>query len=313
MWIILGCLALISIGIIAYRCGRASVEKSNFIIDEESLRKKQELEAQIEIEKDNLSKLISDYKSYQDTLQSTLENYKSTQQELMDKEISKEYEIKHEKMMKKIEDLEQTELIRLTEKIDEIEQKFVLKMTDWNSAKDSLNAQIQELRDKRAAAIQIAKHEEEIRKQADFYKLNLSEEDVSDYWELKRLEKKLNRTDVLNKLIYKTYFEKPYTNLIGRVVGAQKKTGIYKITNINDHKIYIGQAVDIAERWKQHIKRGIGAEPATQNKLYPAMKEEGVWNFTFEIVEECEKAKLGEREQYYQNFFGAKEFGYSIK
>ena len=94
MWIILGCLALISIGIIAYKCGRASVEKSNFIIDEESLRKKQELEAQIEIEKDNLSKLISDYKSYQDTLQSTLENYKSTQQELMDKEISKEYEIK---------------------------------------------------------------------------------------------------------------------------------------------------------------------------------------------------------------------------
>jgi len=26
---------------------------------------------------------------------------------------------------------------------------------------------------------------------------------------------------------------------------------------------YIGQAVDIAERWKQHIKRGIGADPPT--------------------------------------------------
>jgi hypothetical protein len=43
------------------------------------------------------------------------------------------------------------------------------------------------------------------------------------------------------------------------------------------------------------------------------MAEEGVWNFTFEVVEECEKSKLSEREQYWQKFFGAKEYGYSIK
>lgn len=43
------------------------------------------------------------------------------------------------------------------------------------------------------------------------------------------------------------------------------------------------------------------------------MAEDGVWNFTFEIVEVCEKAQLSEREQYWQKFFGAKEYGYSIK
>jgi hypothetical protein len=43
------------------------------------------------------------------------------------------------------------------------------------------------------------------------------------------------------------------------------------------------------------------------------MRDEGVWYFTFEIVEVCEKAQLNEREQYWQEFFGAKEFGYSIK
>ena len=117
----------------------------------------------------------------------------------------------------------------------------------------------------------------------------------------------------MNKLIYKTYFEKPYTSLVGRVVGADKISGIYKITNINDQRVYIGQAVDIAARWKQHIKRALGAEPITQNKLYPAMEKEGVWNFTFEVIEKCEKEKLSEREQYYQEFFGAKEYGYSIK
>jgi len=43
----------------------------------------------------------------------------------------------------------------------------------------------------------------------------------------------------------------------------------------------------VADRWRQHIKRGIGAEPPTRNKLYPAMLAFGVENFTFELLEEC--------------------------
>jgi len=46
---------------------------------------------------------------------------------------------------------------------------------------------------------------------------------------------------------------------------------------------YVGQSNNIAERWKQHIKRGVGADPPTQNKLYPAMLEFGAEKFTFEI------------------------------
>jgi group I intron endonuclease len=76
---------------------------------------------------------------------------------------------------------------------------------------------------------------------------------------------------------------------------------------------YVGQAVDIAERWKHHIKRGIGADPPTSNKLYPAMLAIGVENFTFEIIEQCNGSKLSEREQYWQDFYHAKDFGYSIK
>ena len=73
---------------------------------------------------------------------------------------------------------------------------------------------------------------------------------------------------------------------------------------------YVGQAANLAERWKQHIKRGLGADPVTKNKLYPAI---GVENFSFEVIEECERSKLDEREDYWQDFFKAKEFGYSIK
>jgi group I intron endonuclease len=76
---------------------------------------------------------------------------------------------------------------------------------------------------------------------------------------------------------------------------------------------YVGQAVNIAARWKQHIKRGVGADTPTNNKLYPAMKKYGPEAFTFEIVEECPREKLDTQEDYWQEFYKAKEFGFSIK
>ena len=76
---------------------------------------------------------------------------------------------------------------------------------------------------------------------------------------------------------------------------------------------YVGQAVDISSRWKQHIKRGLGAETPTRNKLYPAMAQYGVENFSFELLEECSRESLDAQEDYWQNFFHAKDFGYSIK
>ena len=39
----------------------------------------------------------------------------------------------------------------------------------------------------------------------------------------------------------------------------------------------------------------------------------GVENFTFEIIEECAGNLLNDREDYWQEFYQAKEFGYSIK
>ena len=87
----------------------------------------------------------------------------------------------------------------------------------------------------------------------------------------------------------------------------------YKITNILDGKCYVGQAVNIRERWRQHIKRGVGAETPTRNKLYPAMQENGPENFTFEVIEKVKPEELNEREDYWQEYFHAKDFGYSIK
>ena len=86
----------------------------------------------------------------------------------------------------------------------------------------------------------------------------------------------------------------------------------YAICVVKDSQNY-KKIRNIAERWRQHIKRGIGAETPTRNKLYPAMMQDGVENFTFEIIEECGKNELNDKEDYWQEFYHAKDFGYSIK
>lgn len=163
------------------------------------------------------------------------------------------------------------------------------------------------------AAIEAAKRAEEIKNQANFYKLQLSSIDIEEIKLLRSIEPHLRDKETLNKVIWKSYYEKPTTDLIGRVIGSGIHTGIYKITNLNNQMCYVGQAVDLAARWKQHIKRGIGAETPTRNKLYPAMLTLGVENFSFEVIEECSREELDTREDYWQNYFKAKEFGYSIK
>lgn len=163
------------------------------------------------------------------------------------------------------------------------------------------------------AAVNANKRIAEQALQDNFYRLTLSKDDLEEIEELRKCGKHLRNPEPLNKVIWKVYYENPYTSLIGRVVGPGVHCGIYKITNLANGMCYVGQSVDIANRWKQHIKRGIGAEAPTKNKLYPAMAEFGVENFSFEIVEECEKELLDKKEDYWQEFFKAKEFGYSIK
>lgn len=164
-----------------------------------------------------------------------------------------------------------------------------------------------------AAAVAASKRAAEMEDQKNFYRLNLSDDDKAEITKLREVLPYLRNSEPLNKVIWKVYYEKPYTDMIGRVVGSGVHTGIYKITNIENNMCYVGQSANIADRWKQHIKRGIGAETPTRNKLYPAMLELGVENFTFEIVEECERSKLNDREDYWQEYFHAKDFGYSIK
>lgn len=87
--------------------------------------------------------------------------------------------------------------------------------------------------------------------------------------------------------------------------------GIYKITCNETGKCYIGQSIDIENRWFQHI---CAAKYETDNnKFYNAMRKYDYENFTYEIIEECSNSQeeLDDRERYWIEYYNSYEEGYN--
>ena len=74
--------------------------------------------------------------------------------------------------------------------------------------------------------------------------------------------------------------------------------GIYKITSPSG-KIYIGQSVNILSR----INKYKNAKCITQPIILKSILKYGCDNHLFEIVLECDKSELNEKERYYQELF----------
>lgn len=265
-----------------------TIVENRFTIDSLANRKK-ELNNDIATQVENIEKLKT---SYQTTEEEFKKKYMAERKEWLDER--------------------QTEYVTMQE-------EFVEQFREENSKKmaaaQELTEKLSELQSKTTAAVEVAKRHAEEENFIEFHSLQMEENVLNDIRKLEEIVPSISQEagDAIAKVIWKVYYEKPYTDLVGRTIGSGRHTGIYRITNINSQMCYVGQAVDIADRWRQHIKRALGAEPRTQNKLYPAMYKEGIENFTFEIIEECDQTKLNEREDYWQDFYKAKEYGYSIK
>ena len=285
-------------------------------IDQETIIQNEHLRAELL----ELSKEHSSLTAKKEEILSNIATLQKQAEESANSLYEKSYELANEKMSQAAETM--SNKYRQMEEVAKQEYYVMLEDCTHNFMEElhakqkelvEVDTKLADLTAKLTSAVEAAKRAEELRIKQDFYRLQLSQADIDEIARLREVTPYLRDSEPLNKVIWKVYYEKPYTDLIGRVVGTGVHTGIYKITNIENQMCYIGQAANIADRWKQHIKRGIGADTPTRNKLYPAMLELGVENFTFEIVEEVERSELNDREDYWQEYFHAKDFGYSIK
>jgi group I intron endonuclease len=77
-----------------------------------------------------------------------------------------------------------------------------------------------------------------------------------------------------------------------------ENSGIYKIQNKTDGKFYIGSAVCLKRRWIDHRKL-LRKSKHFNRHLQFAWDKYGESNFEYLVVEECEKARLIQREQFH--------------
>lgn len=119
------------------------------------------------------------------------------------------------------------------------------KITKYSISTAEAAKKLAELQSKVDAAVAANKRQFEEENQKDFYRLIIAEEDLKEISKIREIISYLRNPEPLNKVIYKYYYEKPYNDLIGRVLGSKIHTGIYKITNLNNGLCYVGQAVNI--------------------------------------------------------------------
>lgn len=179
-------------------------------------------------------------------------------------------------------------------------------------AQEELKRILSELEDYRLAretVNQAILREKEIQEKEEFYKIVILEDEKNDILILEEIKNKLKNKEALQKLIWEIFIKRPSLEMIKRITTGRKISGIYKVTYLKTGESYIGRSVDIGNRWVEHIKSSLSIGTIAHSSFHTRLEKDGVWNYTWEILEEVPKEKTNEREKYWINFYQTNKIG----
>lgn len=166
-----------------------------------------------------------------------------------------------------------------------------------------LQSELNEFRSQREAVNEAILREREIQEQEFFYKIDIPKNDQEDIEVLKSIGPQLKNKEALNKLIYEVFIRRALLELIKRITNGKEPSGIYKITNLKTGEAYIGKSTNIATRWQNHIKTACGLDGAARSTFHNRLEKDGIWNYSFEILEEVPKDNLASKEKFYIDLY----------
>lgn len=268
-------------------------EKYNLELDEIYNAEKQKIVERINKELEYLDKSIEEKQKFNESILKIRED--ELQRIIDEKKVEKLKALDAEIQLEKYKKGEELEVYRAqhNSRIDEMMQevnKLQVVVDDYRTKRDAINKAI--LREK------------QIQEQEDFYKICVNANAQQDIEILEQIRNKLSNREALSKLIWEVFIQRPTTEMIKRVTAGRDVGGIYKITYLKTGEAYIGKTTSFKTRWVNHIKTVVGLEGAAHSTLHTHMEKNGLWNYTFEILEEVDKTKLTEREKYYIDLYG---------
>ena len=243
-------------------------------------------------------------KQLQQQEQTILDTRKKTRQDEL-QQIEQNYE---EQRIKHRQDFHQS----IRQEQIEMKSQLYQQIGKIQRQRNQIQSSLAQLKSVYQAATAARLRQQEEQDKISFYRIKISEKQINDITHLQEWKKELNDPSIVSKVIWSTFIMKPTTDLCNRVLGSGSVCGIYKITNKQTGDIYIGQSVNIADRWKQHVKCGLGIDASATNKLYNNMQKYGVWNFTFEILQKCTRDKLNEKERFWIQMYQSNKVGLNV-
>lgn len=245
------------------------------------------------------------------------------QRQLMEQNIEQEIVKKKEavvEQVKEYEEHEKTKIQYILEKLSEGAQTTVQALLDdyenyqlyIKKKEQDITESLEDAAAKYVATISTFKQLDLEAQELTAYMIQLSVYDREDIdYLINEVVPKIHNSQLLNKLIWTEYIMKPTSELLKRILPDKDCSGIYKITHVPDKKAYIGRSTSVYKRLQEHIKSSLGVGTIADQWVHHEMRAKGIENFTFELVEECDKDKLGEREKHYISFFQTDQYGFN--
>lgn len=268
---------------------------------------------------EDYKKVITRYNNDAASRKEELENaYSARIQELdaMEQSYNEKVQQNYETLVAAKRELYQRDLRSIE---DEIDNEFNLILQNYTDKCGVIEVEEQELR--AALAARRKQYEDYIaplqlleKEQMEklFYCLQVPETEHADiHYLLNVVSPQVRNRDVIPKVVWAEYLQKPAQDLMKRIE-AKDQPGIYKITNVKTNKCYVGKSTKVRQRLIDHIKGSLGISTISDQLIHHAMLEEGLWNWTFEIVCYCDKDDLGDKEKFYIENYKAREYGYNI-
>lgn len=272
---------------------------------------------QIQLSNDKIIKerndLYKEIEQEQSRIQNLEAEYQSKKQLIEEaKDVAERAYAEKEDNLKQQHNAHYKELERIfQERQIQLQSEYNTKKLEIEKQIQNINAELDTIRRQKAATIEAKQKELAMKEQADLYRLNVLQSDLQDIQLLRSIQFRLSNPRILCMLIWQTYYQPLAKKKFPIILGSKEVCGIYKITNIKNDKVYIGQSLDCYKRWCEHCRKGLGIDSPKNNKLYAAMLEDGLESFTFQLLEECPREELDKKEAYYISLYNSVQYGYN--
>ena len=274
----------------------------------------QSLKNQCDYENYHLNEIKCDLAAAQQVYQETKENKIKELDSLLEHEKSVRQatildSIQHQKEVLELQYQQRVQEVQ--NKQNQLEEALIYSENEFDRRMNEINEDLTNQQIRFNSLLEPLRQYEKEKQERLFYTIQVPDEYKNDIdFLLTTVSQKVNHPDIINKLVWAEYV-KPYMDEMIKRVDIKEQPGIYKITNIDTGKCYIGKSTNVKKRLQDHMRSTIGIRTIADQAVHHAMLDSGFWNWTFEIITYCDKEQLNELEKYYINFFQSQTFGYN--